>query len=355
MHRSSYFLNSIRQSVRTVEYQSQRAGYAVAGPSRTGNFAARSEVRSTLRPFHSTQLQREGQKDATTTNKAVSTEAEKVLPDTTTTESQTETPKPTREPLPSSYAPQSSSEFAEQGQKPLPFLSAPLGVSKKPSSKKLTWTEKRERQFDNDLRMERRKAIVKEATRGYFHDVHAMRSHGGKTWIAPSTLIRQDRALYFPAISGTSLSENKQKRNTADFLPGKVSIIAILTSQVSEAHVKSFYEQTHSMYQDDPNYQLVQINLQENVLKAALVSLFQSSLRKQIPQSLQPTYLFTTQDLTVEKEAIALHNKHVGYVYLVGPDGKIRWAGGGFAEHREQQALVACTGVLLSRMAEGKA
>jgi mitochondrial ATPase complex subunit ATP10 len=353
MHRAPHLLNSIRQSVRAVECQSQRTSIAIAGPSRYESFAVRSELRSTLRPFHSSQQQREGQKDSTV-NKATPNESEKVLPETTK-ETQTETSKPVREPLKSSYAPQSSSEFAEQGQKPLPFLSAPLGVSQKPSSKKLTWTEKRERQFDNNLRMERRKAIVKEATRGYFHDVHAMRSHGGKTWIAPSTLIRQDRALFFPAISGTSLSESRQKRNTADFLPGKVSIVAILTSQVSEAHVKSFYEQTHLMYRDDPNYQLVQINLQENVLKAALVSLFQSSLRKQIPQSLQSTYLFTTQDLTVEKEAIALHNKHVGYVYLVGPDGKIRWAGGGFAEHREQQALVACTGVLLSRIAEGKA
>ncbi|PWN37978.1 uncharacterized protein FA14DRAFT_166907 [Meira miltonrushii] len=316
MHRSSHVFNSLRQSVRTLEWQSQRSACAVAGPSRTANLAT--------------------------------------IPEGTAT-SKTEPPKPAREPLTSSYAPQSSSEFAEQGQKPLPFLSAPLGVSKQPSSKKLTWTEKRERQFDNDLRLERRKAIVKEATRGYFHDVHAMRSHGGKTWIAPSTLIRQDRALYFPAISGTCLSETKAKRNTADFLPGKVSIVAILTSQVSEAHVKSFYEQAHSMYRDDPNYQLVQINLQENVLKAALVSLFQSSLRKQVPEALQSTYLFTTQDLTVEKEAIALHNKHVGYVYLVGSDGKIRWAGGGYAEHREQQGLVACTGVLLSRMAEGKA
>lgn len=53
------------------------------------------------------------------------------------------------------------------------------------------------------------------------------------------------------------------------------------------------------------------------------------------------------------REAMGLHNKHVGYTYLVGPDGKIRWAGSAFAEAEEALALVACTGVLLDRMAPG--
>lgn len=76
-----------------------------------------------------------------------------------------------------------------------------------------------------------------------------MRSHGGKTWRAPGTLIRQDvsaaadsihfltrswkRSLFFPSIVGTSLADKLQK-NTADILYGKVSVVCIITSQVSE-------------------------------------------------------------------------------------------------------------------------
>ena len=33
---------------------------------------------------------------------------------------------------------------------------------------------------------------VKEASRGYFQDYHALRHHEGKTWIAPNSLIRED-------------------------------------------------------------------------------------------------------------------------------------------------------------------
>lgn len=33
---------------------------------------------------------------------------------------------------------------------------------------------------------------VQEATKGYFSDLSRTRKHGGKTWIAPKTLIRED-------------------------------------------------------------------------------------------------------------------------------------------------------------------
>lgn len=37
---------------------------------------------------------------------------------------------------------------------------------------------------------------VKQASTGYFYDLHMTRVHGGKTWMAPGVLIRQDvRAL----------------------------------------------------------------------------------------------------------------------------------------------------------------
>lgn len=40
---------------------------------------------------------------------------------------------------------------------------------------------------------------VKEATQGYFHDFHEIRKeggHGGKSWIAPPVLIRQDVRVF---------------------------------------------------------------------------------------------------------------------------------------------------------------
>lgn len=95
---------------------------------------------------------------------------------------------------------------------------------------------------------------------------------------------------------------------------------------------------------------LTQINLQENALKAYLISLFVSSLRSQVDQDLQSTYLLCQQNMDMLRDCMGLHNKHVGYTYLVNADGKIRWAGSAFAERDEALALAACTGVLLNRL-----
>lgn len=42
---------------------------------------------------------------------------------------------------------------------------------------------------------------VKEVTRGYFHDFHKLKHHGGKMWIAPRVLIREDVSLHAPLIA----------------------------------------------------------------------------------------------------------------------------------------------------------
>ena len=50
------------------------------------------------------------------------------------------------------------------------------------------------------------------------------------------------------------------------------------------------------------------------------------------------------------RQAIALDNKHVGYVYLVDENVKIRWAGCADAAPEEREALLRCTDVLLKRL-----
>lgn len=243
---------------------------------------------------------------------------------------------------------ESSSSPEEMNTRPLPYLSFALGVATAPSSSSATWAETRDRLVSTEHRMATRKAIIQQATRGYFHDFHAIKSHGGKTWRAPNTLIKSSRSLYFPKFTGSRLSD-KAKCNTVDILRNKISVIALLGSKISEEHTKSFYQPTLDTFATHPNFQLVQINLQQNPLKSYLVSLFISSLRNHIDARFHSTYLLSSDNIELIKDALGYHNKHVGYTYLVDESGRIRWAGGAFAEHAECTALKACTGVLLDR------
>jgi ATPase complex subunit ATP10 len=69
-----------------------------------------------------------------------------------------------------------------------------------------------------------------------------------------------------------------------------------------------------------------------------------------IPEHLRPTYLISNQNMEYLREPMGMVNSRVGYVYLVDPNLKIRWAGCADAKDEESRALETCTGVLLDRL-----
>ena len=90
------------------------------------------------------------------------------------------------------------------------------------------------------------------------------RTHGGKTWIAPNVLIREDvsessswrsvmkrvlltpeqKSLYLPNIAGTALSD-KATKNTTEMCYGRVTVLSMLSTKISEV---ATVELTHSEY-----------------------------------------------------------------------------------------------------------
>ncbi|KAI0077371.1 hypothetical protein K474DRAFT_1661807 [Panus rudis PR-1116 ss-1] len=227
----------------------------------------------------------------------------------------------------------------------IPLLSRPLGVKRRPTTEPSSW---KDNMMDQEVRMEQRQKLVKEATKGYFTDLNATRRHGGKTWIAPRVLIREDKALYFPDISGSTLISG-EKAHTTTLCAGKVSVISMLSSKISEIQTAMFTEPTNAAYASNPAYQHIQINLQENLLKSFLVSLFTSSIRKAIPESQWGHYLVSSQNMDYIRDDLGMTNRHIGYVYLIDQACRVRWAGCADPKPEEIEALKACTGVLLKR------
>ncbi|KAJ8489579.1 hypothetical protein ONZ45_g13529 [Pleurotus djamor] len=131
---------------------------------------------------------------------------------------------------------------------------------------------------------------------------------------------------------------------------GKVTVLAMLGTKISEIHAKGFVEPTYERYKDHPLFQYIQINLQENLLKSILVNLFTKSLRGVIPPELHSHYLVSSQNMEYVRDPLGMTNSKVGYVYLIDDHLKIRWGGCADAMMEETQALETCTGVLLKRL-----
>ena len=117
-----------------------------------------------------------------------------------------------------------------------------------------------------------------------------------------------------------------------------------------QVQTASFVDPTNEVFLSNPNYRFVQINLQENLLKSLLVSMFLSSLRQTIPAELQPTYLVSSQNMEYVRDNLGMVNKHIGYVYLLDEHLKVRWAACGDAKVEEADALRTSVGVLLNRL-----
>ncbi|SCV71122.1 BQ2448_2710 [Microbotryum intermedium] len=302
---------------------------------------------------------------------------------------------------PDSHLTDSEAELKKVEQRntaPPPYLSRALGLMNKPSTDPVTREEWKRNLLSKERRLSERKHLVKQISKGYFNDYNELRHQGGKKWIAPNTLIREDLSLYFPDIEGVALA-NKAKTHTTDLFKGKVSLVAIATFKSSEVgfletshvgepksgrkltarewqeHVNSFVRPALSDMKHEPLFQYVyvgssykgdhwparvvdqllagppppQINAQENPLKSFLVTMFLSSLRRQIPAQHQATYLLSHQSLEYVREPLGMTNKHVGYVYLVDWTGKVRWAGCDWATLNEEEALRKCCHVLVER------
>jgi hypothetical protein len=70
-----------------------------------------------------------------------------------------------------------------------------------------------------------------------------------------------------------------------------------------ELHATSYTQSLHDLYSENPAFQYIQINLQENILKSILVHIFLSSLRSKIPPHQHARYLVSRQNMV----RISLH------------------------------------------------
>jgi ATPase complex subunit ATP10 len=88
--------------------------------------------------------------------------------------------------------------------------------------------------------------------------------------------------------------------------------------------------------------QEVEINYEDNLLKYWILRLFGlRKLRLERTPEEQKRYFIVRRGVSdILKEALGLMNSQVGYVYLVDPGMRIRWAGSANAEPHERESLV---------------
>lgn len=164
--------------------------------------------------------------------------------------------------------------------------------------------------------------------------------------MANPRLFKHDRALYFPNMHGTTLASPKVPKDTTTIMRGRVSVINLFSSLWAESQVATFTgakqnpELQEALRSGGDLAQKVDINMEDNSLKAWLVRMFTWKMKRELPKKQHERYFLVQKGITEGvRESIAMMNGKVGYVYLVDHNCRIRWAGSGPAEKDELEAL----------------
>jgi len=122
----------------------------------------------------------------------------------------------------------------------------------------MTWVEMKAELLDRERHLEKRRHLMKEAMKGYFHDFYMLEENGGKMWIGPEVLIRGDKAMYFPNMKGTTLDKGAAA-HTTDLCRGKISVVGITSTEIGGYHTASFIQQVLEAYEEDKQFRYVQV------------------------------------------------------------------------------------------------
>lgn len=229
-------------------------------------------------------------------------------------------------------------------------LGRPIGFSTPPHPGENSGSAKIKRDYSGMTMKERNLAkradLVEKWGTNYFRDFKNIRKYRkGKTFVANPRIFRKDVAMYFPNLRGDTLEGSG--RDTTDVLKGKVSVVSLYSSAWGEAQVKTFTGTSenpalHEILKENGGIaQQVDVNIEENTLKAWILQIFAWRLRLTRKKEDWGRYFVVRRGVSqMVRESIGALNGRVGYVYLLDADCKIRWAGSADAEGTEKDDLV---------------
>jgi ATPase complex subunit ATP10 len=200
----------------------------------------------------------------------------------------------------------------------------------------------------SERNLAKRGELVEKWGSNYFRDfVNIRKYRSGKTFLANARIFKRDAAMYFPNFHGKSLEKGKEgNRDTTNVLKGRVSVVNVYSSEWGHTQVRSFTSPKvnpglHDVLRKHKDVaQMVDINIEENILKAWIISFFSFNLRNNMKKEDWGRYFVVRRGVSQKvRETIGLLNKRVGYVYLVDEECRIRWAGSADAEGTEKEDL----------------
>ncbi|KAI5970677.1 ATP10 [Candida margitis] len=202
--------------------------------------------------------------------------------------------------------------------------------------------------FGAQAKERRQKNLDYDIKHSPIYDIKSFQNTKGKIFRPPISWFKQDKALYFPDFIAKTLTG--KSNSLYDVLNNKYSIVRLYSTAIGEQCSKSYFKVDDGDYYSTdykkftekfPNFQIVDINMPSSWLKGFILNLSLSNLRKMIlPDRYQNYFILPLHILPPEiREHLHCDNQCSGYIYILDPSGKIRWASSGYSTPEDLQLM----------------
>ncbi|KAJ1955813.1 hypothetical protein EC988_001676 [Linderina pennispora] len=195
--------------------------------------------------------------------------------------------------------------------------------------------------------LESRAKIINEIGTSYWQNVLDLRDNGTKLFEAPAQLIPARQARFLPNLEGKTLNGNSV--DIAQMCRGKTTLLTVEFVKFAEKHTLSYIDVFEKAFGDRGKAQVVQVNIEENWAKAAILKMCLPYTKRVIPQHRHNNYVVHFGNVETFRNAMGIANPLIGYAFLIDPRTRIRWYANGEAVKNEGVTMLALTEALLRK------
>ncbi|KAJ1897964.1 Mitochondrial ATPase complex subunit atp10 [Coemansia sp. S100] len=225
-------------------------------------------------------------------------------------------------------------------------LDAPAGkVEHKPLKEQLE--QKWRDVLSPEKNLESRAKIIREIGESHFQNILDLRNNGDKLFEAPAHLIPAIKAKFLPNLEGKTLTGTNI--DIVDLCRGKTTLLTVEFVKFAEKHTRSFINVFEATYMDNPKVQVVQVNIEENWAKAAVLRMCMPYVRRAIPKHRHSTYVVHYGGVESLRSNLGIANPLIGYAFLVDSKTRVRWYANGEAVQSEGINMISLTRELMRK------
>ncbi|KAJ1895971.1 Mitochondrial ATPase complex subunit atp10 [Kickxella alabastrina] len=195
--------------------------------------------------------------------------------------------------------------------------------------------------------LESRARIIREIGESHWQNILDLRNNGDKLFEAPAELIPATTARYLPNLECKSLTGSTV--DIAELCRGKTTLLTMEFVKFAEKHTLSYINVFEKAFEGRGKVQVVQVNIEENWAKAAVLRMCLPYVRRNVPKHRHDTYVLHYGGVEALRNTLGIANPLIGYAFLVDSKTRVRWYANGEAVQSEGATMLTLADTLIRK------